>query len=328
MKALYNTEDNNLYELNPIEETNEWSSLFDESEELFLQEADNAGLVEGEDYLIDPDGSILTATWCMDVIYDYLCNPYAEKHVFMDELVVLNDNNVPTTTSLKVADVTGKRHADVIRKIESLECSIEFAERNIALSSYTTSQNKEMKMYNLTRDGMSFLIHKMSGEKAAEFTEKFIGAFNMMEAELLSKAMEDFQIPQTYGDALMLAAEQARQLELQAPKVEAYDDFLNCDGLTNLTDGFKSIGLAPGLTIQWMCGKYLYRSKGPGKSINKPYQRFVKQGLFAFRNAKNEDSLVYQQTLLTPKGIAYFEQKKLNCELPSHLIVGARSKVA
>jgi phage antirepressor YoqD-like protein len=77
-----------------------------------------------------------------------------------------------------------------------------------------------------------------------------------------------------------------------------------------------------------MCGKYLYRSQKSGKGINKPYQRFINQGLFVFRNARNEASLVYQQTLLTPKGIAYFEDKKLKGELPLHLIVGNRPKAA
>jgi Rha family phage regulatory protein len=228
-------------ELKPLEETYAWPIL-GKSKELFLREAENAGMVEGEHYVIKSDGSVWSSDWDMEMMDDHICcSMYEEENTIINELVVLNDDNVPTTTSLKVAEVTGKRHADVIRKIESLECSISFTERNIALSAYKDGSGRSCKMYNLTRDGMSFLIHKMSGEKAAEFTEKFIGAFNMMEEELLSKAMDDFQIPQTYADALHLAAEKSFQLELQAPKVKAYDDFLNSEGLTNLTDGFKSI---------------------------------------------------------------------------------------
>lgn len=113
------------------------------------------------------------------------------------QLVTINDTGTPVTDSRMVAEVTGKRHADVIRKIESLECSIEFAERNIALGSYLDGNTQERKKYNLTRDGMSFLVNKMSGDKAAEFTERFIGAFNAMEAELMKPqaALPDFTNP-------------------------------------------------------------------------------------------------------------------------------------
>ncbi len=117
------------------------------------------------------------------------------------DLVTLNDENVPMTTSLKVAERFGKTHGNVIRKIESLECSVSFGELNIELSSYTTEQNKKMKMYKLTRDGFSFLINKSNGMKAAEFTENFIGAFNAMEEELsrpsepVLSALPDFTNP-------------------------------------------------------------------------------------------------------------------------------------
>jgi Rha family phage regulatory protein len=94
------------------------------------------------------------------------------------ELVTINENNVPTTTSLKVAEAFGKTHGNVIRKIESLECSVEFARINFDLGSYLDGNQQERKMYELIRNGFSFLDNKMNGPKAAEFTERFIGAFN------------------------------------------------------------------------------------------------------------------------------------------------------
>ena len=46
------------------------------------------------------------------------------------------------TTSRKIAEGFEKRHSDVLRDIENLGCSEEFRQRNYALSSYTSEQNK------------------------------------------------------------------------------------------------------------------------------------------------------------------------------------------
>lgn len=105
----------------------------------------------------------------------------------MNDLVILNDNNVPMTDSLKVAERFGKRHGNVIQKIEALECTMEFARLNFQLGSYIDGNDQDRKMYKLTRDGFSFLVNKMNGPKAAEFTEKFISAFNAMEEGIKGK---------------------------------------------------------------------------------------------------------------------------------------------
>lgn len=102
----------------------------------------------------------------------------------MNELVKINDNNQVTTDSLTVADRFGKRHCDVLRSIKMLKCSKEFGERNFALSSYITEQGKEQPYYDMTYDGWMFLVMGFTGEKAAEWKEKFIVAFRAMEAEL------------------------------------------------------------------------------------------------------------------------------------------------
>jgi Rha family phage regulatory protein len=70
-----------------------------------------------------------------------------------------------------VAEVFGKNHHHVIDAIEDIQCSQEFRETNFRLSSYVTSQNKEMKMYEFSRDGFSFLVMGFTGAKAAQFKE-------------------------------------------------------------------------------------------------------------------------------------------------------------
>ena len=51
-------------------------------------------------------------------------------------------NGKPTTTSLQVAERFGKRHDNVLRAIESLECSKEFTDLNFEVSAYTDSTGR------------------------------------------------------------------------------------------------------------------------------------------------------------------------------------------
>ncbi|HAG2136704.1 TPA: hypothetical protein G8V68_000735 [Salmonella enterica] len=93
-------------------------------------------------------------------------------------------NGKALTTSRYVADYFGKLHKDVIRKVESLDCSPDFTERNFTLSEYTDSTGRKLPMYDITKDGFVFLVMGFTGKKAARFKEAYIAEFNRMEAEL------------------------------------------------------------------------------------------------------------------------------------------------
>lgn len=87
------------------------------------------------------------------------------------------------TTSLVVAEMFGKEHKNVLRDIESLECSEEFSRLNFEPSTYKV-RGKDYPIYFITRDGFSFLAMGYTGAKAAKFKEAFIAAFNRMEQAL------------------------------------------------------------------------------------------------------------------------------------------------
>lgn len=88
------------------------------------------------------------------------------------------------TTSLIVAQAFEKEHYNVLRDIENLECSPEFTALNFEASEYKDSTGRTLPAYNLTRDGFAFLAMGFTGKKAAEWKEKFLLAFNLMEAQL------------------------------------------------------------------------------------------------------------------------------------------------
>jgi Rha family phage regulatory protein len=99
------------------------------------------------------------------------------------------ENGALVTDSLIVAEVFGKRHDDVLRSIDNLECSQGFRLRNFAESNYLNSQGKSLPCVDMTRDGFIFLAMGFTGAEAARWKEAFIVAFNDMETALLkSKA--------------------------------------------------------------------------------------------------------------------------------------------
>lgn len=101
------------------------------------------------------------------------------------EIIVSHGQAVTTTRS--VSDFFGKRHADVIRRVETIDCSPEFTERNFALSDYQDPTGRTLPMYQITKNGFVFLVMGFTGKKAAQFKEAYIAEFDRMESELTSQ---------------------------------------------------------------------------------------------------------------------------------------------
>ncbi|KHE13117.1 hypothetical protein OI71_21360 [Aeromonas hydrophila] len=93
----------------------------------------------------------------------------------------------PVTTSLKVAEVFGKQHKDVLRKIATLDCSKDFNERNFALVTYQDGKGEARPAYEMTKDGFIFVVMGFTGAKAAATKEAYINAFNWMAEQLAAQ---------------------------------------------------------------------------------------------------------------------------------------------
>lgn len=105
------------------------------------------------------------------------------KHQAMDSgLTFINDNGQPVTTSRILAEVFGKQHKNVLRKIESLECPPEFSGLNFELAEFLDDQGKPRKEYQMTKDGFMLLVMGFTGKAAMATKIAFIDRFNAMEA--------------------------------------------------------------------------------------------------------------------------------------------------
>jgi Rha family phage regulatory protein len=104
-------------------------------------------------------------------------------------------HGVPMTTSLRVADVFGKLHKNVIRAIESLDCSAEFASLNFELcyQNNDLQNGKPQPYYKMTKNGFVFLVMGFTGRQAAKFKEDYINAFDQMSDALMQLGMGKMQ---------------------------------------------------------------------------------------------------------------------------------------
>lgn len=132
-----------------------------------------------------------------------------------------------TMSSREIAELTGKEHNDVLKAIRAMEPAwVKVGGGNFSLSYYTSEQNKKLPMYELTQPECLYVATKFNDEARAKLVIRW------QELELKENTPK-FKIPQSYSEALRLAAdkeeenqrllienkEKDKQLEEQAPAV-------------------------------------------------------------------------------------------------------------
>ena len=106
----------------------------------------------------------------------------------MNAITIAVTNGQATTTSNQIAEHFGKRHDTVLRAIDNLDCSTDYRHRNFAETFKTVAgpkgASRQSRTFTMTRDGFAFLCMGFTGKAAAQWKEKYIAAFNAMEAKL------------------------------------------------------------------------------------------------------------------------------------------------
>lgn len=136
------------------------------------------------------------------------------------DIISLNHGQ-PMTTSIKVAEVFGKRHDNVLRKLEALECSPEFTALNFEVSEYTDTTGRKLIMWNMTKDGFMFLVMGFTGKQAAAIKEAYINAFNWMADQLRQAALPSAK-QQDDALAVLNYAHMLGQRDREAIQAEAW----------------------------------------------------------------------------------------------------------
>jgi Rha family phage regulatory protein len=208
------------------------------------------------------------------------------------------DGSRDVTTSVIVAEIFGKDHDKVCRDIKNLSCSSEFRSANFGESSYRSQQNKEIPMFEMTKDGFSFLVMGYTGGKAGQFKELFIAEFNRRDALLKNP---DYIISQ----AFMLLEGRKRDMENQlesktkqlaianeviqesAPKVEYHDQVLQAKDMITTTIIAKDLGMSA-IALNELLHKHGVIFKVQGTWVL--YQKYASRGYTKSRTYPYYDS--------------------------------------
>ena len=111
------------------------------------------------------------------------------------------------------------------------------------------------------------------------------------------------QLPQSFAEALQLAADQARKIEEDKPKVDYYEKIVVRDTLLNATQVAQKIGLSA-ITMNKLLNSFKVYSHGV-KRARVFQQWFVDKG---YGELKQTD-LGYSQPMFTTKGEAWVIEK-------------------
>lgn len=212
---------------------------------------------------------------------------------------VVNAIQSPVMTSREIAELTGKEHknvtADIRRMLDDLgEDALKFQRI------YHDTMNRQRTEYHLDREHTECLITGYS----AILRMKVIKRLHELEESQPAK------IPQTFAEALRLAAEmeeEKERLQLQlseaAPKVAFVDRYVTSTSSMTFRQVAKLLeAKEPELRLFLIESRVMYRLNG----VLTPYSQHIEAGRFEVRTGTTtESNYMFSQSRFTAKGVQW-----------------------
>ncbi|PAE90909.1 phage antirepressor KilAC domain-containing protein [Shouchella clausii] len=114
------------------------------------------------------------------------------------------------------------------------------------------------------------------------------------------------QVPQTFSEALMLAAELQKKIEEDQPKVEAHDRFISGSNHQKMADVAKVLGFGRNTLFKMLREAKILMAN------NTPYQRYIDQGYFVVKETPitmGGQTINRPQTYVTAKGVEWLSRQ-------------------
>ena len=200
------------------------------------------------------------------------------------------NHNQQSMTSLDISELCQKRHDNVKRLIENLINQQVIACPQIeVVQKEANSRAYNVEVYVFTGEQGKLDSITVVAQLCPEFTAALVKRWYELENQ------NAVQLPQTFAEALQLAADQARQLELAAPNVQYFDRVADTKNLLNASQVGKKVGMSAVKLNQYLADMGVYDRRIAGRTFA---QWFIDKGYGEVKQTEQG----YPQSKFTNKG--------------------------
>tara|TARA_R100001198_G_scaffold82714_2_gene55933 strand:+ start:2064 stop:2708 length:645 start_codon:yes stop_codon:yes gene_type:complete len=205
----------------------------------------------------------------------------------------ISNNQTLTMSSKEIAAVVESRHDSVKRTMMTLQ------DKGLITFTHTVEkgEGRPAAVLHVNKRDSYVVVAQLS----PEFTAVLVDRWQELEAK------QQPQIPTNFAEALQLAADQAKQLELAAPKVAFVDNLVSRDNLmtaTQVASKHKISAVKLNRLLDELGGVY-------NKSVKRGrvfVQSFIDSGYGELKQTEQG----YSQALFTPAGEVYIHEKLIS----------------
>ena len=200
------------------------------------------------------------------------------RNIQMNQLLTMTKENasILTMSNREIAEITHKEHKNVLRVIRDL------IEQNLVAQIEPLKfeyRNQWFDYYELNKRD-TFVVDRWQA--------------------LENRQKPTALIPQSFSEALMLAAQLQAEKERNAPKVAFVDHYVEVGTRKSFRETAKILKIPERALVNRLVeDKYLYRQSG----VLLPYQSAHTKDLFTVKTGTAEHGHNYTQTRITSKGI-------------------------
>ena len=220
------------------------------------------------------------------------------------QLATIANTNTQTMSSREIAELTGKGHNHVMRDIRKLEKQLGDMFEGV-IQNWTHPQNGQIyEEFFLQKDTCLTLLLGYDAVARIKVVKRW--------QELEAQVKPAFTLPQTFAQALALAAQQAleleqKQLQLEAakPKVEYVDKYVDRSNLKSITDVAKEMGISSKTLGVWL------RKNGHAWTNKVPVrwtQPFIDKGYGEMKQYTTAGGFDGTQAMFTAAGDVFVKQ--------------------
>lgn len=225
--------------------------------------------------------------------------------------------NIKTMSSREIAELTGKRHDNVLRDCDTLN---EYYEELHLLKIEEMYSIRQLPNGGEAKDRYFELTRMQSFDLMTGYDVPLRIKVNRRWEELENKEQQ-YQIPQTFSEALRLAADKTEENERltienktlaaenkrMQPRDQFVDIVFNSDKLMTMSEAAKALKLPYGRNT--LC-KNMRELGVFYKNSNEPKQEYVSCGYFEYKLVRTlEDGRIIMQPFCSSRGLGFIAKK-------------------